>query len=136
MRETSVYWEIVDAWLKDIRAWLETQPGATEGDGSPLDGVLRVTAYRDKQIANLQQELELRQKQLDARDDEVTRVKSACKELLLSLSIVSPQTGAYYKERMPWLESVSVLREPVSEQRLKDAGEMLGMVGAVAEMSR
>ena len=42
---------VYSQWIRDIRAWLETQPGVTEGDGSPLDGILRVMKHKDDQLA-------------------------------------------------------------------------------------
>jgi predicted RNA-binding Zn-ribbon protein involved in translation (DUF1610 family) len=48
---------VSEAWVRDIRAWLETQPGATEFDGSPLDGVQRVMRYKDERIAELEQQV-------------------------------------------------------------------------------
>lgn len=42
---------VYSQWIRDIRAWLETQPGATEFDGSPLDGILRVMRHKDERLA-------------------------------------------------------------------------------------
>jgi len=48
---------VSEAWVRDIRKWLEAQPGATEFDGSPLDGVQRVMQYKDTRIVELEQQL-------------------------------------------------------------------------------
>jgi hypothetical protein len=48
---------VSEQWVRDIRAWLETQPGATEFDGSPLDGVQRVMSIKDQRIAELKTQL-------------------------------------------------------------------------------
>lgn len=43
---------VYSQWIRDIRAWLETQPGVTEGDASPLDGIVRVMKHKDEQLAD------------------------------------------------------------------------------------
>jgi len=48
---------VYEQWVRDIRAWLEEQPGATEFDGSPLDGVMRVMSIKDTRIAELETQL-------------------------------------------------------------------------------
>lgn len=72
---------VLDGWIRDIRGWLETQPGATEGDGSPLDGVLRVVHRKDVRIKELNAKLS------DA-EAEITDLKD-CRDLLIRLGRIS-----------------------------------------------
>ena len=46
-------------WIADIRSWLEEQTGATEFDGTPIDGIRRVMAAKDTEIERLREELDL-----------------------------------------------------------------------------
>lgn len=48
---------VLDGWTRDIRGWLETQPGPTEGDASPLDGIRRVMERKEARIDQLEREL-------------------------------------------------------------------------------
>ena len=72
---------ISEGWVRDIRKWLEKQPGATEFDGSPLDGVQRVMKRKDVRIEQLENELGFKQRQLDQRDDELSGLKIKIHEL-------------------------------------------------------